>query len=344
VADRAQARVDGAVAHGHTMTGTQQRRSWRSLYGVSALLAALGSREQAERSRRAAQSRAGRSSSASAAPAKPATASRSSQSGRLARPTAGPVTSSFGMRHHPILGIDRLHAGLDFGGGAGAPIYAAEAGVVVRASYGNGYGTRTVIAHGGGRATVDGHQSVLLVSGGQRVERGQLIGRIGSTGLSTGPHLHSATKPEPELYGFELHPRPLTDPREHETPPPWRIELDQSEQEHDEDNDDEDDEELFHRDRGDAGAGPAFVVGRGLLLPSPSPNPVLGSGFWVVGCGTSGGARLLPSRNPKIRNGRLGGSLALPFFALPDLGFVCEGLEALTPPVIGGADTPALLC
>lgn len=152
---------------------------------------------EAERARRAAAERAARAPDRAAAAA-------SDRGGRLARPTAGPVTSNFGMRHHPILGIDRLHAGMDFGGGAGAPVYAADAGVVVSASHSGGYGNRTVIDHGGGVATVYAHQSVMVVGSGQRVQRGQLIGRIGSTGLSTGPHLHF----EVRKGGAPVNPRP----------------------------------------------------------------------------------------------------------------------------------------
>ena len=72
----------------------------------------------------------------------------------------------------------------------GAPIVAAEAGIVTFAGWNGGYGNCIIIDHGGGRATLYGHASQLLVSRGQSVTRGQLIARVGSTGVSTGPHLH----------------------------------------------------------------------------------------------------------------------------------------------------------
>lgn len=111
-------------------------------------------------------------------------------SGQLARPVDGVVTSGFGYRTHPILGTSRLHAGIDFGAPTGTPIRAAEAGQVVRAGAQGGYGLTVVIDHGGGLATLYAHQSQLAVSAGQSVGRGEVIGYVGSTGMSTGPHLH----------------------------------------------------------------------------------------------------------------------------------------------------------
>ncbi|HUH08856.1 MAG TPA: peptidoglycan DD-metalloendopeptidase family protein [Egibacteraceae bacterium] len=110
--------------------------------------------------------------------------------GQLQWPAAGSVTSGFGWRVHPIFETRRFHAGIDIGGGSGAPIYAAEDGVVVSAGTRGGYGNAVVIDHGGGLATLYAHQSRIAVSGGQSVARGQIIGYIGSTGYSTGPHLH----------------------------------------------------------------------------------------------------------------------------------------------------------
>ena len=105
-------------------------------------------------------------------------------------PASGPTTSSYGWRTHPIFGTRRFHAGIDIGAGYGAPIVAADSGVVVSAGDMGGYGYATVIDHGGGLATMYAHQSSLQVSAGQSVSRGQVIGAIGSTGYSTGPHLH----------------------------------------------------------------------------------------------------------------------------------------------------------
>lgn len=110
--------------------------------------------------------------------------------GPLQRPAAGPITSPFGNRVHPVTGRVTFHSGIDIGAPMGAPIVAAEAGVVTFAGWNGGYGNCIIIDHGGGRATLYGHASQLLVSRGQSVARGQLIARVGSTGVSTGPHLH----------------------------------------------------------------------------------------------------------------------------------------------------------
>lgn len=128
------------------------------------------------------------------------------QRGGLARPTPGPVTSSYGMRRHPILGYLRMHAGIDFGGGYGAPIYAVTDGLVSYAGRNGGYGNFVRINHGNGLGSGYGHMSRIAVANGQRVARGQLIGYIGSTGLSTGPHLHY------ELYrnGRAVNPASVT--------------------------------------------------------------------------------------------------------------------------------------
>jgi murein DD-endopeptidase MepM/ murein hydrolase activator NlpD len=105
-------------------------------------------------------------------------------------PVNGPITSGFGYRTHPVLGYQRLHAGTDFGAGTGSPIVAAASGTVISAGWTGGYGNATIIAHGSGLATLYGHQSRLAVWAGTRVSKGQVIGYVGSTGMSTGPHLH----------------------------------------------------------------------------------------------------------------------------------------------------------
>ena len=111
-------------------------------------------------------------------------------SGGLSRPTGGPITSRFGSRFHPILKYTRMHSGVDFGGGYGAAVFSAGSGTVISAGSKGSYGNTVVVDHGGGRSTVYGHLSRMTVSDGQTVSTGQRIGSIGSSGLSTGPHLH----------------------------------------------------------------------------------------------------------------------------------------------------------
>ena len=132
---------------------------------------------------------------AAAAAAKPRTSSSSNAgsstgSGRLVRPIPGAIESGFGLRVHPITGKTRMHNGLDMHGNAGDPIRAAANGKVILAGAKGGYGNTVMIDHGGGMVTLYAHQSKLLVKEGQRVNAGDVIGLIGSTGVSTGPHLH----------------------------------------------------------------------------------------------------------------------------------------------------------
>lgn len=111
------------------------------------------------------------------------------QSG-LAAPVVGHITSTFGARRHPILGYVRMHAGLDIGAPYGSPVYAVTDGSVSFAGYSGGYGRFIRLAHAGGMGSAYGHMSRLAVSSGDHVRRGQIIGYVGSSGLSTGPHLH----------------------------------------------------------------------------------------------------------------------------------------------------------
>lgn len=110
--------------------------------------------------------------------------------GRFIKPANGPITSGFGYRFHPILKRSRLHAGVDIGAGYGATIRAAASGLVIYAGYRGGYGNAVIIDHGSGLSTLYGHCSRVFVSSGQTVKQGQSIAAVGSTGLSTGPHLH----------------------------------------------------------------------------------------------------------------------------------------------------------
>jgi murein DD-endopeptidase MepM/ murein hydrolase activator NlpD len=105
-------------------------------------------------------------------------------------PVSGRVTSGFGERFHPILGYKRFHAGLDLAAPMGSPIVAAADGRVVSAGWHGGYGRLVAIAHSGGIETMYGHMSRIVAQSGSFVRQGQLIGYVGSSGLSTGPHLH----------------------------------------------------------------------------------------------------------------------------------------------------------
>ena len=112
--------------------------------------------------------------------------------GEFAWPAPGNyrITSRFGMRIHPIFRYSRMHSGLDIGTPMGAPIVAANDGIVIRSTYAVGYGNMVMIDHGGGVVTVYGHGSRLIANVGDRVSRGDVIMLAGSTGWSTGPHLH----------------------------------------------------------------------------------------------------------------------------------------------------------
>ena len=111
-------------------------------------------------------------------------------SGTLQRPVPGAVSSNFGMRRHPILGYSRMHRGMDFRAGYGTPILAATDGRVAAAGWAGGYGRQVRLAHGDGLVTSYSHMSQISVRPGSPVRQGQVIGYVGSTGLSTGPHLH----------------------------------------------------------------------------------------------------------------------------------------------------------
>jgi murein DD-endopeptidase MepM/ murein hydrolase activator NlpD len=112
--------------------------------------------------------------------------------GTFTWPTPGHtiVSSPFGMRMHPILHVRKMHTGIDIRVPYGAQIVAAGTGTVIFAGYNGGYGNFTMIDHGDGLVTCYAHQSRITVSKGEHVKQGQAIGKVGSTGMSTGPHLH----------------------------------------------------------------------------------------------------------------------------------------------------------
>lgn len=115
---------------------------------------------------------------------------RPGSTGAMLWPVSGPITSSFGWRSHPIFGTALFHSGLDIGVDYGTPVQAADGGTVIYAGWMGGYGKAVIIDHGGGISTLYGHNSELLVSEGQSVRKGQVISYAGSTGYSTGPHVH----------------------------------------------------------------------------------------------------------------------------------------------------------
>ena len=125
-------------------------------------------------------------------------------SGRFWRPVPGPITSGFGPRVHPILGYTRMHTGIDMSAGYGTPIAAAADGRVIHAGPFGGYGNAVIIDHGGGIATLYAHQSQVAVGNGSSVSGGSVVGYVGSTGLSTGPHLHF----EVRVNGSPVNPVP----------------------------------------------------------------------------------------------------------------------------------------
>ena len=112
----------------------------------------------------------------------------------LSRPVGGYISSSYGMRRHPLTGVYKLHDGTDFGVGCGTPIKAAASGTVIERYYNGGYGNRLIVNHGTMRGvslvTAYNHATGYIVGVGQHVSRGQTVGYVGTTGMSTGCHLH----------------------------------------------------------------------------------------------------------------------------------------------------------
>lgn len=118
---------------------------------------------------------------------------------------ASALTSGYGMRDHPLLGVRRAHMGVDLAAPSGSPIVATSDGIVSIADWRGGYGLSVSLEHGGGIETRYGHMSRLNVFAGQSVHKGDVIGFVGSTGLSTGPHLHY----EVRVNGRPINPAPL---------------------------------------------------------------------------------------------------------------------------------------
>jgi murein DD-endopeptidase MepM/ murein hydrolase activator NlpD len=113
-----------------------------------------------------------------------------SATGKMMWPASGRIVSGFGYRRHPLWGGWHLHTGIDIGASYGEPVKAADGGEVIYSGWWDGYGKAVVIDHGHGTSTVYGHMSRIYAQTGQRLDKGQVIGLVGSTGFSTGPHLH----------------------------------------------------------------------------------------------------------------------------------------------------------
>ncbi|MDJ0925324.1 MAG: M23 family metallopeptidase, partial [Acidimicrobiia bacterium] len=122
--------------------------------------------------------------------------------GVLVRPVPGAMTSPFGMRIHPILGYARMHTGIDMSAPHGQEIRAGGSGRVILAGAYGGYGNTVIIDHGGGMTTLYAHQSQFNVVYGQDVAAGEVVGYVGTSGLSTGAHLHF----EVRLFGTPVNP------------------------------------------------------------------------------------------------------------------------------------------
>ena len=105
-------------------------------------------------------------------------------------PSSKTITSNYGYRIHPIQGTKKLHTGMDIGAKTGADVIASASGTVIMSQYYGGYGNCIIIDHGGGVSTLYAHMSSLIAKNGQYVTAGEVIGKVGSTGNSTGPHLH----------------------------------------------------------------------------------------------------------------------------------------------------------
>lgn len=110
--------------------------------------------------------------------------------GILMWPVSGYISSDFGQRVHPIFKVSSFHSGIDIGASSGTPIKAADSGEVLFSGWRGGYGRTVIIAHGGDQTTLYGHCSSLNVNTGDIVQKGDIIAAVGSTGYSTGPHLH----------------------------------------------------------------------------------------------------------------------------------------------------------
>jgi murein DD-endopeptidase MepM/ murein hydrolase activator NlpD len=127
---------------------------------------------------------------AATAPLAASAAGQTAAPGTMTLPVAGPLTSPFGSRGSPVNSTQEFHEGIDIGAAQGTPIRSAAAGTVSFAGQMSGYGNVVIVQHAGGLSTRYAHQSAMLVTAGQPVAAGEVIGAVGATGEATGPHLH----------------------------------------------------------------------------------------------------------------------------------------------------------
>ncbi|MDN5570222.1 MAG: peptidoglycan DD-metalloendopeptidase family protein [Propionibacteriaceae bacterium] len=218
--DRLQSEIQGELARLKAEAEARERAEReareRAAREAAAKRAAEAAQSRADAQARSAAKASQSSTSNSGSSGAGAPASSSSSTSRTGartssvgfiRPINASPGSAFGLRFHPILKVWRPHNGNDWGAATGTPIYAAQSGAVLKAGPNGGFGNFVLIGHGnlvGGKYVTTGyaHQSRIAVSVGQRVERGQLIGYVGNTGLSTTPHLHF----EVRLDGVPVNP------------------------------------------------------------------------------------------------------------------------------------------
>ena len=163
----------------------------RVLGEIATAVAALeAQRQEEERQRRLREQQAQQSSRSGGGGGSGMSTGSAGGTGELMWPASGTITSGFGQRLHPVFGYWSNHSGIDIGAPHGASVVAADSGTVITSVYNSSYGNYIVICHGNGVQTLYAHLSTRSVSVGAIVSRGQQIGLVGSTGISTGPHLH----------------------------------------------------------------------------------------------------------------------------------------------------------
>lgn len=199
-AETEQQRIDANKAEQQQLLAKMQKEKETSERAYNELLATSKNIEAMLRKRAEEEQRARAKGGKTAAVQKP----QIRGSGDIIWPLSSRrVTSQFGWRVHPIFGTSKFHSGLDIGARMGDPVWAAAGGVVIHSGWMGGYGKTIIIDHGGGLTSLYAHNSRLVVKNGETVKKGQVVAHIGSTGYSTGPHLHF----EVRKYGKPVNPR-----------------------------------------------------------------------------------------------------------------------------------------